>query len=131
MYSEEKYTLKPRGKKDDLYLEGYSKGWGEKLTFTIGVTYLITSFGGLFKGYMNVRPSPMLSRNQKIAHTIRQSARSASDIGNKGAAIALMYCLTGKLVDLLFEEEIKEYGLHARNAITGAVAGALYKSTLG
>jgi len=42
-----------------------------------------------------------------------------------------MFCLTGKFVDLLFEEEIQDFGQMSRNIFTGAFADALYKSTLG
>lgn len=34
-------------------------------------------------------------------------------------------------MDLLFEEEIRDYGLWSRNAITGGDNWDMYKSTLG
>ena len=129
MYVEDKYALRPR--KENMYLEGYGKHWGEKLTFTIGVAYCATASLGFFVGMRRVRTNSLLSFAQKATNGFGQCARTAGEFGNSGAAASLLYCMIGKLIDLLFEEEIKDYGFMGRNAITGAVTGGLYKSTLG
>jgi mitochondrial import inner membrane translocase subunit TIM23 len=131
MYVEDKYTLKPRKSKDDMYLEGYGKHWGEKLTFTIGVSYCVSAGLGFFVGLRRVRPASMLAIHQRAVHNVVQSLRTASEFGNSGAAASLLYCFVGKMIDLLLEEEIKDYGYWARNVLAGAVTGGLYKSTLG
>ncbi|OMJ76842.1 hypothetical protein SteCoe_23689 [Stentor coeruleus] len=132
MYAEEKYALKPKNsKKDSMYLEGYGKHWGEKLTFTIGFSYCISAFAGVFVGFRRARLGSLMTSHQWIINSISQSARTAGEFGNSGASVSLLYCLIGKLMDLLFEEEIRDYGLWTRNAITGGITGALYKSTLG
>ena len=42
-----------------------------------------------------------------------------------------MFCLMGKVVDLVFEEEIKEFGSMPRNIFVGMLTGGLYKTALG
>lgn len=132
MYAEEKYTLKPKSSnKDSMYLEGYGKHWGEKLTFTIGVSYCLAASVGFFVGIRRMRTGSLMTSHQRLMNSIGQCARTAGEFGNSGASVSLLYCLIGKLMDLLFEEEIRDYGLWTRNAITGGITGALYKSTLG
>jgi import inner membrane translocase subunit TIM23 len=131
MHVEEKYTLKPRQNKENMYLEGYGKHWGEKLTFTIGVSYCLAASFGFLVGFKRLRPATMLNLHQRALHNIGQSMRTASEFGNSGAAASLLYCLVGKMLDLLFEEEIKDYGYMTRNILAGGITGGLYKSTLG
>ena len=57
----------------------------------------------------------------------RSTIRSA----NATAGAALMFCLIGKVVDLVFEEEIQTMGSLIRNTFVGMWTEALYKSTLG
>ena len=131
MYVEDKYTLKPRKNKENMYLEGYGKHWGEKLTFTIGVSYCVAALFGIAVGYKRFKPSPMFSGAEVLRIRIGSCMKSAGEFGNGGAAASLLYCLVSKTIDLLFEEEINDMGFWARNTISGAVTGALYKSTLG
>jgi import inner membrane translocase subunit TIM23 len=131
MHVEDKYTLKPKKSKDDMYLEGYGKHWGEKLTFTIGVSYTLAGIVGLFVGYRRFRPSVMYSSLESSKQRLGTCMKTAGEFGNSGAAASLLYCLVSKTIDLLFEEEINEYGYSARNVVSGGVTGILYKSTLG
>mmetsp|Transcript_3780 Transcript_3780/g.2257 ORF Transcript_3780/g.2257 Transcript_3780/m.2257 type:complete len:94 (-) Transcript_3780:47-328(-) len=55
----------------------------------------------------------------------------STQYGNACASASLMFCLIGKVVDLIFEEEIKDYGVFARNIVVGALTGGIYKSALG
>lgn len=131
MYVEDKYTLKPKKNKDNMYLEGYGKHWGEKLTFTIGVTYCFTGIFGLCSGMLRFKPTGLYDPNDLFKMRLENSLKSAGEFGNGGASASLMYCLISKTMDLLFEEEINEFGPWARNNISAALTGAIYKSTLG
>lgn len=132
MYAEDKYTLKPKAKKENMYLDGYGKHWGEKLTFTIGVAYCVSASLGLFAGVTRLRKNTMYtSATQSFSHIFGTVGRAGSEFGNSGASVTLLYCLIGGFIDLVFEEEVREYGYMARNVIAGGVTGGLYKSTLG
>ena len=131
MYVEDKYTLRPKKNKDDMYLEGYGKHWGEKLTFTIGVSYTFSALFGVMVGFKRYRPTVMYSSSQNLIQRAGSCMKTAGEFGNGGAAASLMYCLVSKTIDLLFEEEINEFGLSARNVLSGGITGAIYKSTLG
>lgn len=131
MYVEDKYTLKPKKNKDNMYLEGYGKHWGEKLTFTIGVSYCFCGIFGLGMGLKNFKPSGLIDLKDLRSLKIDRCLKTAGEYGNGGASASLMYCLVSKTMDLLFEEEINEFGPWARNTISAALTGGLYKSTLG
>ena len=96
-------------KNKDLYLKGYGKAWGEKLTFTCGISYFFGGTIGLLKGIYNSRHISTDTRmtqhlyKYNVWNTIgRSTIRSA----NSTAGAALMFCLIGKVADLVFEEEI-------------------------
>ncbi|CAG9316816.1 unnamed protein product [Blepharisma stoltei] len=134
MNTEEKFTLRPprpQGSKNDLYLEGYGKNWGEKITFTVGVSYFAAAIVGLFAGAYYGKQASAKHRQLKGYRIVSTIARTASRYGNASAAASLMFCLTGKFVDLVFEEEIQDFGQMTRNIAAGTLTGALYKSTLG
>jgi mitochondrial import inner membrane translocase subunit TIM23 len=126
---EEKYTLRSKFTKENLYIEGYGKHWGEKMTFTIGVSYCMTAVVGFFMGFRSTAViGDELGENRRV---LSRCVLSANRFGIGGASASFLYCVTGKMIDLLFEEEIKDYGKTARNALSGVVTGAIYKSTLG
>ena len=67
----------------------------------------------------------------KAYHSMNNVGRQASRYANGAACCTLLFCVTGKVIDLLFEEEIQEYGGLSRNMATAFITGAIYKSTLG
>ena len=132
MYAEDKYTLRPKPKKgDDKYLDGYGKHWGEKLTFTIGVSYCGAAGLGFLRALTKVNPTMKYGVGEALMSTMSTIGRTTAEFGNGGASATLMYCLIGGFLDLVFEEEIKEFGFMSRNIMAGGITGALYKSTLG
>ena len=132
MYTEEKFTLrsKQRGS-DNLYIEGYGKRWGEKLTFTVGITYFVAATFGLGMGVYYGNKAAAKHKQLRHYHIMTTIGKTATRFGNSSAAASLLYCLTGKSIDLIFEEELQDYGQNIRNVIAGGVTGLLYKSTKG
>lgn len=133
MQTDEKFVLRSARaqKKNDLYLEGYGKHWGEKIAFTVGISYFTAAIVGLFAGAYHGKYVSDKHRTLKSYHMGSTIAKTASRYGNASAAASLMFCLAGKLVDLLFEEEIQDFGQMTRNVFVGGLTGAIYKSTLG
>lgn len=132
MYNEEKFTLKPvQQQRDNMYIEGYGKRWGEKLTFTVGISYITSAVIGLVVGVSNANRAVGKYRQLKAYHSVNTIMKTGTRFGNASAAASLMFCVTGKLVDLVFEEEIQDYGRSVRNSLSGALTGAFYKSASG
>jgi hypothetical protein len=134
MAAEDKFFLnqKPAQKTgDSLYLEGYSKHWGERVAFTVGFSYIMGLSSGCLIGLFSGMRKAKKGRYGKSAYISAGFARFASRCGNACGSASLLYVLTGKLIDLLFEEEIQDVGQMTRNVVTGGVSGLLYKSTLG
>jgi len=131
MAAEAKFQLRPPSRKEELYIEGYGKKWGEKMTFTVGVSYFTAAIVGLGAGAYQAKKDVAKHRMLKTYHMINTIGKTAGRYGNGAAAAGLMFCMAGKMVDLVFEEEIQEFGTTSRNVFVGALTGALYKSTLG
>lgn len=129
MQREDKFVLgEKRFSREDLYLKGYSKGWEEKLTFTIGISYLAAGSLGL------VSPIGRLLIKTVTPYAMKPSGSFLERVpryANKGACVSLMFCLTRKFIELIFEEELNEVSHQNKLLITGGLTGALYKSTLG
>jgi import inner membrane translocase subunit TIM23 len=129
MDREEKFVLGKKPSPDeDLYLEGYGKGWGEKLTFTVGISYLAGGAAGVISPPIKLALGKLLRWNLDRE---RITLTSVSKHANRGACLSLMFCMTGKFLDLVFEEELNDLNLHQKFMVTGALTGAVYKSTLG
>lgn len=132
MYTEEKFTLRSKQKtSDNLYIEGYGKRWGEKLTFTVGITYFVAATYGLVMGVYLGNKAAAKHRQLRSYHVMTTIGKTATRYGNASAAASLLYCLTGKSIDLIFEEELQDVGQNVRNIVAGGVTGLLYKSTKG
>jgi import inner membrane translocase subunit TIM23 len=129
MYKEDKFVLnQPKASsKENLYLEGYGKRWGEKLTFTVGLSYICAGVAGMVAG-------PILSlraTKQRRYGSQGLLTKTAARWANYSACATLLFCVTGKVLDLAMEEEIKDFGQMTRNVTAGALTGAMYKGTLG
>ena len=59
--------------------------------------------------------------------------KCATRFGNNSAAAVLLYIITGKMINFLFQEEFDDFGIANTydNAIYGGVAGGIYKMTRG
>mmetsp|Transcript_44934 Transcript_44934/g.83870 ORF Transcript_44934/g.83870 Transcript_44934/m.83870 type:complete len:170 (-) Transcript_44934:33-542(-) len=119
-------TPRPRAatpvSKDELFLEGYGRQFGEKMTYSIGMTYgagLLT--GGFYGGLLGVRQggaTPKLFLNA----VLNSCSRYGPALANQSAIITMYYvCLHGFLGFFRTNDD----GLNAVGA--GAASGALYK----
>mmetsp|Transcript_21744 Transcript_21744/g.49488 ORF Transcript_21744/g.49488 Transcript_21744/m.49488 type:complete len:170 (-) Transcript_21744:53-562(-) len=110
-------------KNNELYLEGYGRQFGEKMTYSIGLTYALGlgcgSFYGMLLGIQKGGATPKLFVNS-VANS---AGRFGPSLGNQSAIITMYYvCLTGIVSWIRGSDDMG-------NAVTaGALAGALYKS---
>mmetsp|Transcript_27618 Transcript_27618/g.49952 ORF Transcript_27618/g.49952 Transcript_27618/m.49952 type:complete len:170 (+) Transcript_27618:42-551(+) len=109
--------------KDDLFLEGYGRQFGEKMTYSIGITYGAGLLGGGFYGaLLGIRQggkTPKLFVNS----VLNSCSRYGPNLGNQGAVITLYYvCFTNIISMLRGADDV------GNAAAAGALGGALYKS---
>lgn len=108
--------------RDDLYLYGYGKQFGEKLTYSAGVAYaagiLLGGAYGLGVGINKGGETARLRVNALLNGCSTHAPRLASEFG----ALSLFYCcFNNLLITARGDSEI-----HA--PIAGGLAGCLYKS---
>lgn len=126
----DRYHLQSKPK-EDLYISAYTKSWGERLTFTVGTSYLMGSFLGLCLGSYRGYAKAKQSKYKRVSHLFSAQGKMALRGGNAFGSASLMYVLTGKMIELVFEEEVEDFGEDFRCGLAGSMTGALYKSTLG
>lgn len=73
------------------------------------------------------------NRPKKLIFTsvLNNVGRHSSKYANAGAALGLWYCISRRMVNFLFDEEIKDLKDIEKQAVWGFVAGAMFKSTRG
>jgi len=127
----EKTILQKR--REDLYIEGFTgNDWGDKITFTVGVSYFGAGLFGLVKGIFEGFPKNWkLPKKLILNNFFNAVGRSSARYGNACAAASLMYCLVGGTMNFLFEDEVAQLTPVQKNMLCGAITGGLYKSTLG
>eukprot|EP01017_Pseudomicrothorax_dubius_P017614 TRINITY_DN1979_c0_g1_i1.p1 TRINITY_DN1979_c0_g1~~TRINITY_DN1979_c0_g1_i1.p1 ORF type:complete len:209 (+),score=57.90 TRINITY_DN1979_c0_g1_i1:96-722(+) len=120
-------------KKEKLILEGFSGySWGERISFTVGLTYFSMCTLGAAKGLIEGVPKRWDVPKKLILNNFFNSVgRSAARFGNTSAAASLMYCVIGKTMTVFFEDELANLTPFQTNVLIGAMTGGLFKSTLG
>mmetsp|Transcript_15530 Transcript_15530/g.17900 ORF Transcript_15530/g.17900 Transcript_15530/m.17900 type:complete len:190 (-) Transcript_15530:178-747(-) len=119
--------------RDNLYLEGYTGyDWGDKLSFTVGITYFTAFSVGALKGIVEGFPKRWnLPKKLILNNFFNAVGRNSTRFANASAAASLMYCLIGGGLNFLLEDELADLTQMQKNIVCGMVTGGLYKSTLG
>ena len=108
--------------------------FSEQLASLVGPAYVGAFFGGTLYGLMQ-RPDEKLRRTRRLLmnNYINNIGKTGSRFGNNAAAAVLLYIITGKMINFIFQEEFDDFkiGDSYKPAIYGGVTGALYKSTRG
>ncbi|CAJ1359246.1 unnamed protein product, partial [Effrenium voratum] len=108
--------------KDELFLEGYGRQFGEKMTYSVGMTYgggLLT--GGFYGGLLGIRQggaTPKLFVNS----VLNSCSRYGPALANQSAIITMYYVAFNGLITTVRGSDDP-----ANAAGAGAFAGALYK----
>ncbi|PHJ15991.1 mitochondrial import inner membrane translocase, partial [Cystoisospora suis] len=106
----------------ELYLTGYGKQFGEKITYSAGVSYAAgLSLGGVYGVCVGLKRGGSTARlrlNSLLNACTQYPPATAAQL----ATITLFYCCFSNLLGMFRED-------HPTNAtISGALAGGLYKS---
>eukprot|EP00929_Paragymnodinium_shiwhaense_P117660 TRINITY_DN8858_c0_g1_i1.p2 TRINITY_DN8858_c0_g1~~TRINITY_DN8858_c0_g1_i1.p2 ORF type:complete len:173 (+),score=43.43 TRINITY_DN8858_c0_g1_i1:86-604(+) len=108
--------------KDELYLEGYGRQFGEKLTYSVGVTYGAgLAMGGFYGTLLGLRKGGATTK--LLVNSVMNSAgRYGPVLANQNGIITMYYVGFSQLIG--WARGADDLG----NAVSaGALSGALYK----
>ncbi|KAK2195776.1 bifunctional Ubiquitin-conjugating enzyme-RWD-like/Ubiquitin-conjugating enzyme E2/Ubiquitin-conjugating enzyme [Babesia duncani] len=109
-----------------LYLSGYGRHWGEKLTYSVGLAYgsgiLVGGTVGLAKGVAKGGAT----RKLRINSILNTCSVFGPGVANRTAAVTLLYCTLNNIIKFARNSPDND----PYNApIAGLAAGAVYKIT--
>ncbi|CRG93917.1 mitochondrial import inner membrane translocase subunit TIM23, putative [Plasmodium gallinaceum] len=127
-YDLEIFKKKPEKKlsfdKQNLYLQGYGRQWGEKLVYSVGLAYgsglLLGGSCGLIKGIMKGGKTRKLFLNSVLNST----SVIGPSVANQMASLTMIYYALNNIVKLFTKNE-EVYN----STISGFLAGCIYKSS--
>ena len=121
-------------REEQILHRGSMSMFSDKLAGLVGPSYFIAFCVGGLKGAMMPLPKRAYRTTRLRLNTMMNNVGKTSfRYGNNTGAAVLLYLLTGKLINFIFLEEFDDLNLseEVKNAVFGAAAGALYKSTRG
>ncbi|KAK9173060.1 Tim17/Tim22/Tim23/Pmp24 family protein [Cryptosporidium meleagridis] len=110
-------------RKQDLYFNSYDRLWGEKVTYSVGLSYGTGFCLGSTYGLINAMKKPALTPKLKINSILNECASSSARIANPLSIITLFYCGFYRAT-----KAIRKKDDSLNSIISGALSGALYKS---
>ncbi|OII72144.1 mitochondrial import inner membrane translocase subunit [Cryptosporidium ubiquitum] len=110
-------------RKQDLYLNSYDRLWGEKVTYSVGLSYGTGFFLGSTYGLVNAMKKPALTPKLKINSILNECASNSAKVANPLSIITLFYCGFYRAT-----KAIRKKDDSLNSLISGALSGALYKS---
>mmetsp|Transcript_87811 Transcript_87811/g.246682 ORF Transcript_87811/g.246682 Transcript_87811/m.246682 type:complete len:170 (+) Transcript_87811:128-637(+) len=111
----------PRSR-DELYLEGYGRQFGEKMTYSVGMTYGIGLFSGGSYGFLLGLRQGGATSKLFVNSVLNSCSRYGPALGNQSAIITMYYVTFNNLVSWLRGTD--DVG---NSTSAGALSGALYK----
>jgi import inner membrane translocase subunit TIM23 len=106
--------------------------WGDKLSFTVGSSYLMGCLLGLSRGAFHGLPaSAKMPKKLMMNNFFNSVGRETSRFANGFAGASFIYYMTASTLNYLLEDELAEFTNLQRNMLCGGISGALFKSTLG
>ncbi|UKJ88148.1 mitochondrial inner membrane protein [Theileria orientalis] len=107
-----------------LYLTGYGRHWGEKLTYSVGLAYgsgiLCGGSFGLIKGISKGGATGKLFLNS----VLNNCSTYGPKLGNRLGCLTIIYCGLNGLVKLVRGEKADE---RFNAPVAGFLSGAVYK----
>lgn len=120
--------------RDDMVMKNYQGELEKGLKNLVGPAFLFCGMYGFFAGiFQSARTLTFKNRPKKLILTsiINTVGKQSSWYANSGAALGLLYCLTKKTVNFIFEEDLQDLSDVNKQLVYGFVTGALFKSTRG
>mmetsp|Transcript_24376 Transcript_24376/g.27671 ORF Transcript_24376/g.27671 Transcript_24376/m.27671 type:complete len:203 (+) Transcript_24376:47-655(+) len=122
-------------RRDDYHLEGYGNDWGDKVSFTVGVTFFYAAaLGGVVgirKAMRDLQSRKYLPKKMRMYQFVNTWGKEIVRFGNASAAASLLFCFSNTTINFLFEEELQDADPFWKNVCNGAATGVLYKCSRG
>mmetsp|Transcript_22130 Transcript_22130/g.33120 ORF Transcript_22130/g.33120 Transcript_22130/m.33120 type:complete len:169 (+) Transcript_22130:3-509(+) len=109
--------------RDELFLEGYGRQFGEKMTYSVGLTYgLGLMCGGTYGALLGLRQGGATSK-LFVNSVLNSCSRYGPALGNQSAIITMYYVSFNNLISWIRGTD--DVG---NAASAGLLAGGLYKA---
>lgn len=113
-------------KKDDLYLKGYGRQFGEKMTYSLGLSYGLGILAGGTYGVIHGLSKGGATTKLRVNSVLNSCSIKGPGLANQAAIITMFYVGFNNFFGWIRGEE----DLYNAGA-AGAISGALYKSSSG
>lgn len=108
--------------------------FSQQMASLVGPAYVGAFATGTVWGLTQMPEAKMARTRRLLVNAyLNNVGKTATRFANNSAAAVLLYIVTGKLINFVFQEEFDDFQIQNRydNAIYGGVAGALFKCTRG
>jgi import inner membrane translocase subunit TIM23 len=117
---------RPSAKKQDLYLKGYGRQFGEKMTYSLGLSYGLGILAGGTYGLFHGLSKGGATTKLRVNAILNSCSTKGPNLANQAAIMTMFYVGFNNLFSWVRGEE------DIYNAVSaGALSGALYKSSSG
>jgi hypothetical protein len=121
--------------RDDMVMKNYQGELEKGLKNLVGPAFLGCGAMGCFIGIAQSLKTRSTFKNRPrkllITSFINTIGKQSSFYANAGASLGLLYCLTKRGVNFIFEEDLQGMSDINKQLIYGFVTGAIFKSTRG
>lgn len=120
--------------RDDMVMKNYQGDFEKGLKNIVGPAFILCGTYGFFSGiFQSARTLTFKNRPTKLIMTslINTVGKQSSFYANAGASLGLIYCINKKIINFLFEEDIRGLSDINKQFLYGFSSGALFKSTRG
>ena len=119
-------TVRQPPKKEDLYLKGYGRQFGEKMTYSLGLSYGLGILAGGSYGVAHGLSKGGATTKLRVNAVLNSCSTKGPALANQAAILTMFYVGFNNFFGWIRGEE-DMYNA----AAAGAIAGALYKSSSG
>jgi len=118
--------LRVKQKKEDLYLKGYGRQFGEKMTYSLGLSYGLGILAGGTYGFFHGLSKGGATTKLRVNSILNSCSTKGPNLANQAAIMTLFYVGFNNIFSWVRGEE----DIYNATA-AGAISGALYKSSSG
>ena len=119
-------SQRPAPRKEDLYLKGYGRQFGEKMTYSLGLSYGLGILAGGTYGLFHGLSKGGATTKLRVNSILNSCSTKGPNLANQAAIMTMFYVGFNNLFSWVRGEE------DIYNAVSaGSLSGALYKSSSG
>jgi len=111
-------------KKEDLYLKGYGRQFGEKMTYSLGLSYGLGILAGGTYGFFHGLSKGGATTKLRVNSILNSCSTKGPNLANQAAIMTMFYVGFNNIFGWIRGEEDM-----FNSTAAGAISGALYKSS--